>query len=117
MPQWLLNLILRFVAPELGKLVQSFLSKLEKERADDPTVIAAVRTIVDTIDKQHPEWEWTDKIAYASDRALEYLVNVGKDVSRAAVNSLIDLVVVHKRETEPLPDKATRLLGSTGGNP
>lgn len=80
MPAWLLNLLLRFVAPELGKLIRSFLVKLEKERADDLTVLQAVRTIVDTVDSQHPDWEWTAKIAYASNTALEYLANIGKDV-------------------------------------
>lgn len=100
MPTWLLNLLLRYVAPELGLLIRSFLVKLEKERADDPSVLQAIRTIVDTVDVQHHEWEWTDKIAYASNAALEYLTNIGKDVSRAAVNSIIDLHVIDKREKE-----------------
>lgn len=98
MPTWLLNLLVRFVAPELGNLIRSFLTKLEKERADDPTVLQAIRAIVDTVDTQHPDWAWTDKISYASNAALEYLTNIGKDVSRAAVNSIIDLHVIDKRE-------------------
>lgn len=98
MPAWLMWLLAKYVGPALAELFAAWLKHMKAERADDPTIQAAIKHYVDVIDEQHPDWEWFDKIKYASQSAVEYFAQIGKDISRATINSLVDAQVIAKRQ-------------------
>lgn len=92
----LLQALVSFLG-DLGKIVHTFIIELKKQAADNPMLESVADEIISRIQEEHPDWTWNQKLAYASQTGLEYFAEIGKDVTRALWNSIIDIKIIDGR--------------------
>lgn len=105
--QLLANILLSLIG-RLQSVVQAFIVQVEKEAADDPTVAETIDKIVRQVNDQHSGKSWSEKFIIASETAMSYFTEIGKDISRALVNTLLSAKVIEVRqEVQPTDEQKT----------
>lgn len=97
-PRAVLFKLLVYVLKELGEEIVAFIQRTQEQRADNPSLVAEIKRLVDVVFIEHPEWPWPIKGAYVSDAAMNYAHELRLDVERALVNGRVDLYLSKKRE-------------------
>lgn len=85
----------------LGVLFEEFwlfVERLRAQRADDQPLDDFIGKMVREVAARTDLDTWQKKVSYASDRTLEWLGALGRDVERALVNAKIDTKVAAYRE-------------------
>lgn len=100
-----LALLRPFLGAVLTAMLQAFIVNLRVERGTDPALLEEVRIAVAEANLRS-DLEWEGKIELASDRVVAWARELGKDVSRALINTLADL------RLNELWDEAQRKAGA-----
>lgn len=76
----------------------SFVERLRRQRADDEQLDDMIGRLVREVATRGDLPDWQAKMTYASDQALRWLGELGRDVERALINHKIDAKLIAYRE-------------------
>lgn len=99
-----LALLRPFLGAVLTTMLRAFILNVRVERGTDPALLEEIRKAVNEANLR-TDLEWKGKIELASDRVVVWARELGKDVSRALINTLADL------RLNELWDEAQRRVG------